>query len=219
MGSQGRGEMVMTARRVVVVAALAWLASVNCSRDVEQFYDDIGPANLDGDGANLDFSWRSRGPRDSGLGESKGEKESWNCRESRRCKCAEAMLERGVELEDLRLLDEEAFSREDELVFLQVATSPTDLAKEAAQFSGYSWKDEDTVRKENSAPSMSQKQFHEKAKEYLGASNDMQLDSKSSSKQVVARTNSMLQGRLRQIRLPRRILRSLPLLPKASTGP
>jgi len=146
----GRVLAEMEARSFAVFLVVAWCACANSSKDVEELYDDLGPHRV------LDA------PRSTARGDSVGrlksrpilgessqtgssmeaeKQESWACRESKRCGCAEGveleMLRRGVELEDLQLLQESFFSQKDELVFLQVGSSSSKWHKEAAAFSGY----------------------------------------------------------------------------------
>merc|ERR1712166_787877 len=146
----GRVLAEMEARSFAVFLVVAWCACANSSKDVEELYDDLGPHRV------LDA------PRSTARGDSVGrlksrpilggssqtgssmeaeKQESWACRESKRCGCAEGveleMLRRGVELEDLQLLQESFFSQKDELVFLQVGSSSSKWHKEAAAFSGF----------------------------------------------------------------------------------
>merc|ERR1712153_284469 len=144
----GRVLAEMEARSFAVFLVVAWCACANSSKDVEELYDDLGPHRV------LDA------PRSTARGDSVGrlksrpilgessqtgssmeaeKQESWACRESKRCGCAEGveleMLRRGVELEDLQLLQESFFSQKDELVFLQVGSSSSKWHKEAAAYS------------------------------------------------------------------------------------
>merc|ERR1712054_422085 len=160
----GRSEMV--GMGFVLFVALTWCTNVTPSADGEEvveLYDDLGPSRHEGseyairttrrDGIEGNSEWRSLVGESGEAGQkpSGGKEESWSCRESRRCKCTEAVQSRGVSVEDMRLLGE-AFSADDELLFLQtqqtsrqqsevsVAKSgQEDITKAAAAFSGYKW--------------------------------------------------------------------------------
>merc|ERR1712194_641735 len=135
----GRVLAEMEARSFAVFLVVAWCACANSSKDVEELYDDLGPHRV------LDA------PRSTARGDSVGRLKSrpilgessqtGSSMEAKRCGCAEGveleMLRRGVELEDLQLLQESFFSQKDELVFLQVGSSSSKWHKEAAAFSGY----------------------------------------------------------------------------------
>merc|ERR1711966_384826 len=193
----GTSPCGMEARSFAVFLVVAWCACANSSRDVEELYDDLGPHQV------LDA------PRSAARGDSVGrlkfrpilgessetgssmeaeKQESWACKESKRCGCAE-----GVELEDLQLLQESFFSQKDELVFLQVGRGGSDYKylKEAASFSGYKLKNPQAAAESSSSESTKEKKnpveaLESKSEKMVGA--DLGVSLKSTVKEVLAHT-------------------------------
>jgi len=188
----------MEARSFAVFLVVAWCACANSSKDVEELYDDLGPHRV------LDA------PRSTARGDSVGrlksrpilgessqtgssmeaeKQESWACRESKRCGCAEGveleMLRRGVELEDLQLLQESFFSQKDELVFLQVGSSSSKWHKEAAAFSGFKSRKPQAAVDSSSEP---KKALESKSEIMVGA--DLGVSLKSTVQEVLAHMES-----------------------------
>merc|ERR1711966_13403 len=191
----GTSPCGMEARSFAVFLVVAWCACANSSRDVEELYDDLGPHQV------LDA------PRSAARGDSVGrlkfrpilgessetgssmeaeKQESWACKESKRCGCAE-----GVELEDLQLLQESFFSQKDELVFLQVGRGGSDYKylKEAASFSGYKLKNPQAAAESSSSESTKEKKnpveaLESKSEKMVGA--DLGVSLKSTVKEVLA---------------------------------
>merc|ERR1712160_57306 len=196
MGTRVLAEM--EARSFAVFLVVAWCACANSSKDVEELYDDLGPHRV------LDA------PRSTARGDSVGrlksrpilgessqtgssmeaeKQESWACRESKRCGCAEGveleMLRRGVELEDLQLLQESFFSQKDELVFLQVGSSSSKWHKEAAAFSGFKSRKPQAAVDSSSEP---KKALESKSEIMVGA--DLGVSLKSTVQEVLAHMES-----------------------------
>merc|ERR1712195_437117 len=194
----GRVLAEMEARSFAVFLVVAWCACANSSKDVEELYDDLGPHRV------LDA------PRSTARGDSVGrlksrpilgessqtgssmeaeKQESWACRESKRCGCAEGveleMLRRGVELEDLQLLQESFFSQKDELVFLQVGSSSSKWHKEAAAFSGFKSRKPQAAVDSSSEP---KKALESKSEIMVGA--DLGVSLKSTVQEVLAHMES-----------------------------
>merc|ERR1712166_1077561 len=194
----GRVLAEMEARSFAVFLVVAWCACANSSKDVEELYDDLGPHRV------LDA------PRSTARGDSVGrlksrpilgessqtgssmeaeKQESWACRESKRCGCAEGveleMLRRGVELEDLQLLQESFFSQKDELVFLQVGSSSSKWHKEAAAFSGFKSRKPQAAVDSSSEP---KKALESKSVIMVGA--DLGVSLKSTVQEVLAHMES-----------------------------
>merc|ERR1711935_507699 len=194
----GRVLAEMEARSFAVFLVVAWCACANSSKDVEELYDDLGPHRV------LDA------PRSTARGDSVGrlksrpilgessqtgssmeaeKQESWACRESKRGGCAEGveleMLRRGVELEDLQLLQESFFSQKDELVFLQVGSSSSKWHKEAAAFSGYKSRKPRAAVDSSSEP---KKALESKSEIMVGA--DLGVSLKSTVQEVLAHMES-----------------------------
>merc|ERR1712086_261801 len=176
-------------RSFAVFLVVAWCACANSSKDVEELYDDLGPHRV------LDA------PRSTARGDSVGrlksrpilgessqtgssmeaeKQESWACRESKRCGCAE-----GVELEDLQLLQESFFSQKDELVFLQVGSSSSKWHKEAAAFSGYKSRKPQAAVDSSSEP---KKALESKSEIMVGP--DLGVSLKSTVQEVLAHMES-----------------------------
>merc|ERR1712159_735935 len=126
----------MESARLVLLAAVAVCALVNSSTDVEEFYDNLGPSELSREIPQA-ILLVDEGKEKAGNTKGKeADKVSWSCAMAKQCKCAGEMARRGVETRDMMLLGEEAFSREDQLAFLQLQESP-DIFEEASKFAGY----------------------------------------------------------------------------------
>jgi len=182
----------MEARTLVVFIGLAWCACVNSSRDVEEFYDDLGPSAVAGfshtkGDSVVRLDSRSTLGESSEVGVSKKDSgESWSSRETRRCGCAREMLRRGVELEDMRLL-QESFSQDDELVFLQ-AGKGLDVVKAAAAFSGYEWTHGN--KQDSSEEKISSTSLDAATKSMMSDNDGAGLTAKSSISDIVKRAET-----------------------------
>merc|ERR1712159_585231 len=138
----------MESARLVLLAAVAVCALVNSSTDVEEFYDNLGPSELSREIPQA-ILLVDEGKEKAGNTKGKGaNKVSWSCAMAKQCKCAGEMARRGVETRDMMLLGEEAFSREDQLAFLQLQESP-DIFEEASKFAGYKRRQQESSEDED----------------------------------------------------------------------